>query len=285
LILVIGAAGKTGQAICQSLVNRNESVRALVRRGEQTARMLELGVQFIIVGDMADRGVLSQAFAGTSAVYLICPNMNPDELTIGERVIAAAKAGQVERFVYHSVLRPQIQAMPHHWQKLLVEEQLINSGLKMTILRPTVYMQNIIPYWETMMIEGTYAVPYSVESPISMVDLNDVAEVAAKVLIEDGHGMAEYELCAPEALSARQIAARVAAKTGREIQAQALGRADWETRMRANRMPPYALDTLLKMFQYYESNGFKGNSNVLAWLLGRPPRGLDDFLALQTQWA
>jgi NAD(P)H dehydrogenase (quinone) len=281
VILVIGAAGKTGQAICRSLVERGQTVRALIRRAEQTARMLELGVQFTIIGDMSDAGILEEAFAGIDKVYLICPNMSPEELNIGKRVIAAAQAAQVERFVYHSVLRPQIQAMPHHWNKLLVEEQLINSGLKMTILQPAAYMQNLMGYWQMMMNEGIYAVPYSVESKMSMVDLEDVAEAAAEVLINEGHNHAIYELCGSEALSANQVAERVTRISGRNVMAQAQDRDEWETRMRSTQLSEFARITLLKMFQYYEIHGFVGNPNILTWLLGRSPKGFEDFIKQQ----
>lgn len=68
-------------------------------------------------------------------VYHICPNVHPQEVEIGRIAIDAARAAHVERFVFHSVLRPQIEAMPHHWRKLRVEEMLLASGLNFTILR------------------------------------------------------------------------------------------------------------------------------------------------------
>jgi hypothetical protein len=33
------------------------------------------------------------------------------------------------------------------------------------------------------------------------------------------------------------------------------------------------------MFEYYARHGLAGNSNVLGWLLGRPPATLRDFAA------
>jgi hypothetical protein len=33
------------------------------------------------------------------------------------------------RLVYHSVLHPQTEQMPHHWHKLRVEEMLLESRL------------------------------------------------------------------------------------------------------------------------------------------------------------
>jgi hypothetical protein len=43
-------------------------------------------------------------------------------------------------------------------------------------------------------------------------------------------------------------------------------------------MGEYAIQTLLKMFCYYDQNDFWGNSNVLAWLLQRRPRRFAEFV-------
>src|SRR6185369_2935048 len=100
---------------------------------------------------------------------------------------AAATRLAVPRLVYHSVLHPQIEAMPHHWAKLRVEEMLFGSTLDATILQPTAYMQNSLAQWELMTREGVYRVPYPIETRLSLVDLDDVAEAAAQVLLDAGH--------------------------------------------------------------------------------------------------
>ena len=125
MILITGGGGKTGRAIVARLAARGEPVRALVRRPEQVEPLLELGAAEAVVGDFYDRTALEQAARGVRAVYHICPNVHPDEIVIGELAIAAAKTAGVEHFVYHSVLHPQTEGMPHHWKKLRVEEQLL----------------------------------------------------------------------------------------------------------------------------------------------------------------
>ncbi|HMI17839.1 MAG TPA: NmrA family NAD(P)-binding protein, partial [Bradyrhizobium sp.] len=99
--------------------------------------MNAIGVHDIMAGEMDDPRAWSQAVAGTNAVYHICPNMSPHELPFARALVAAAVTHGVRRLVYHSVLHPQIEAMPHHWTKLRVEEMLLRSGLDVTILQPT----------------------------------------------------------------------------------------------------------------------------------------------------
>ena len=122
MILITGAAGKTGRAVIQRLAANGQRVRGLVRRQEQAILLEQLGVWDTIAGDMRSQTTMDRAVLGARAIYHICPNMHPEETLIGEIVIRAAQSAGIERFVYHSVLHPQIEAMAHHWQKMRVEE-------------------------------------------------------------------------------------------------------------------------------------------------------------------
>ena len=278
MILVTGAGGKTGRAIIRALIAKGKMVRALVHRSEQVRLIQELGVQEVVVGDMCDRVAIESAAHGVLAIYHICPNMHPDEVAIGQAVIAAARSAGVERLVYHSVLHPQTEAMPHHWQKLHVEERLFESGLSYTILQPAVYMQNVLAYWNQIVEQGIYPVPYAVETRLGMVDLEDVAEVAALVLTEPGHVGATYELVGAEPLTQTEVAAILSQQLECPVRAQAASLDEWERRARASGMSDYAVETLLRMFRFYERYGFWGNSRVLTWLLGRSPTTFSAFV-------
>ena len=278
MILVTGAAGKTGQAVIQALVERGAAVRAFIYRPDYEAAMKALGVQEVVAGDMRDELTFRQATQGVQAIYHACSNMNPAEVAIGRIAIQAARSAGASHFVYHSVLHPQTERMPHHWHKLRVEEMLFESGLAYTILQPAAYMQNIVAGWAAIVEQGVYRVPYSVETRLGMVDLVDVATVAATVLTEAGHSGASYELAGPDILSQRDVAAILSACLKRPVQAEQIPMEVWLEKARAGGLGTYQLETLAKMFQYYERYGFWGNSRVLAWLLGRPPNGFRAFV-------
>lgn len=278
MILITGAAGKTGRAVIHRLVDMGQAVRALVKRPEQAISLEKLGVQEIIVGDMGDQTTMYRAVQDVESVYHICPNMHPEEIRVGEIILRAAKSKAVDRFVYHSVLHPQIEAMAHHWQKLRVEEKLLESGLSYTILQPAAYMQNVMANWDRIKNEGVFAVPYAVDTRLSMVDLQDVAEVAAKTLVETGHEGAIYELCGPDILSQREVAAALEKQLGRPVRAEAVQIEIWEQGARAAGLSDYALETLSKMFLHYEAFDFWGSPRVLGWLLGRLPTTFNQFL-------
>lgn len=276
MIIVTGASGKTGQAITKALSHRGQLVRAFVRREVVTP-----GVAQSVIGNLLDETAVRGAMNDARAVYHICPNVNPDEIVIGEVVMGAAKAVGVEHFVYHSVLHPQAEAMHHHWNKLRVEEMLFKSGLPFTILQPTAYMQNLLTGWKSIVAEGVVRNPYPVDTKISLVDLDDVAEVAAKVLTEPGHAGATYELVGTRPLAQTEVAGILSAATGRPVRAEAESVETWEAR--ASGMGEYQRETLAKMFRYYAQHGLVGNPGVLEWLLGHPPTSLAQFAAWVVQ--
>ncbi len=277
MILVTGAGGKTGKAVIRALAARGEAVRALVHRDEAASVVKALGAREAVVGDLHDEGALRQAMHRVGAVYHICPNVSPDEIAIGNWVIAAARTAGVEHFIYHSVLHPQTEAMSHHWNKLRVEERLFESGLPSTILQPTAYMQNILAGWQSVVERGVYTVPYPVETRLSLVDLEDVAEAAAIVLTQAGHAGATYELVGTSPMTQVEVTEALSQKLGRPVRAEAQSIEMWEQRARAGGMGDYQVETLIKMFRYYEQHGLVGNPHVLGWLLGRKPTTLEEW--------
>lgn len=278
MILVTGAAGKTGKAIVKALAERGANVRALIRHSEQASELKALGAFEIGVGSFDDAAALSRVVAGAKAIYHICPNVSRNEVPFARAVVAAAQANKVTRFVYHSVLHPQIEAMPHHWQKMRVEEFLLGAGLDLTILQPTAYMQNILGAWRGIVEDGAFRIPYPAETRLSLVDLDDVAEVAALVLTQGGHQSATYELVGTAPLSQHEVATAISTVLKKNIRIEAEAVEAWEARAGAAGMGDYERTALAAMFRYYTRCGLAGNLNTLRALLGRKPNDLVGFL-------
>ncbi|HEX2809706.1 MAG TPA: NmrA family NAD(P)-binding protein, partial [Kineosporiaceae bacterium] len=241
-VALFGGAGKTGRAVAAALIAAGvpvESIRPLVRIGQQGPG--EGGV------DLDDDASVSAAVAGAGAIHVLAPNMHQDEVAVVRRAVAAARAAGVRRVVYHSVLRPGVRAMPHHWHKLEAEGLLWESGLDVTVLQPSAYAQNLIPC-----VQGSrIVVPYAVDVPFSLVDLADVAEVTARMLTEPGHGGATYELAGP-VTTIEALAGRLGLDARRERPA---GAGDDAARGSGG----YPAGALRAMFDWYDLHGLAGN--------------------------
>ena len=157
-----------------------------------------------------------------------------------------------------------------------VEEMLFESGLPFTIVQPASYMQNL-PL-AAIRTEGVLRVPYDLRARHSMVDLADVADVYARLLTEPGHDHATYELAGPQALNHFEIAALLSEAVGRPIDTEQDDIDDWRQQAQHSGMGAYAVDTLVKMFGYYDRHGFVGNPTVLGHLLQHPPATFKAYL-------
>jgi uncharacterized protein YbjT (DUF2867 family) len=278
MILITGAGGKTGRALIKAF-SKNKSVCAFVHREEQVSVAKSLGAERVIVGDMRDELTIRSAMQSVRAVYHVCPNMSPDEAVIGKLVIEESRRADVKHFVYHSVLHPQTEKMKHHWQKLRVEEMIFESGLPFTILQPAPYMQNLLAGWKSIVEEGVIRVPYSSHAEFSFVDLADLADAAKIVLTERDHSNATYEIAGTSPTSHVEIAEVFSRVLHRRIRAEKEEMSMWKLRAEQNAgTSKYAIENLLRMFEYYDRWGLMGNPNVLRWILKREPTSIESFM-------
>jgi uncharacterized protein YbjT (DUF2867 family) len=279
-VLVTSAAGMTGLLVVRALSRRGAAVRALVRGEAQAAAARAAGAAGTLIGDLRTPEHLARACEGVHAVYHICPRLAPDEVAIGTAAIAAARAARVPRFVYHGVAHPYVQAMPHHWDKLQVQLALEQSDLAYAVIQPTNYMQNITWAWQALLETGTYFLPYSAATSLTWVDAEEVAEAAARVVLEPGFEGGAYELCGtPRALTRHEICQALSRRLGRTIRAGVKPWDEWRQIPRYRGWSEEQLRRLRLMFEYYDRHGFRaGNPKVLEMILGRGATGYEAFL-------
>jgi len=275
MVLVTAAGGMTGRHLVPALVTAGLRVRALGRSN----RIHDVRGDHVetTAGDMLDPAVLARALRDIDAVIHIGPRFHPLEVAMGRAVIDGATAAGVRRFVQFSVHSPTIEFLVNHQTKAAVEDYLFSSSLEWTILQPQHYLQNFDPV--QIVENGRFRLQYSLDTPLSFVDLDDVCLAAAKVLTEDGHAYASYPLCGSDVLTGHQIAAAVADRSGVEVRAEQIALPRFvETLTRGGPVPHYVIDGLYRLFTYYGLHGIRGNPNVLRWLLGREPSDFASYI-------
>lgn len=270
MIVVTSAGGKTGTAVARSLRARGRAVRAVVSSSRARAELEGFGAD-VVVGDLGDPDRCVPLLEGAEALYLIWPNFVPGEAAGAAGLFAAARRAGVPRVVYHSVLRPQARAMPHHAAKDAAEEALDASGLRWRVLQPCAYADNLDSQLPAVSATGLFRSPWGLTQAQSLVDLRDVADAAAVLLTEDGLDGGTFEVAGPEPLTAPRIAAELAARLGRQVTAV-------DDPQDGPVPDDYAARCLRLMFDHYRAHGFVGSPRVLEALLGRPAHSLAERL-------
>lgn len=198
-ILVTGATGKTGSRICKRLEDAGYNVRRGSRHSETPF-------------DWQNMTTWDSALVGTQAVY-ICfyPDFAfPGALDTLSAFVEAAKSSGVKRLA-------MITGRGERYAQL-GEEIVLNSGIPATILRSAWFAQNFS--------EGSLHAPV-MESVIPMpgddigepiVDLDDFAEVAAKVLTDSGHEGQIYEITGPRVITFAEVATILTETLDRHIE-------------------------------------------------------------------
>ncbi|WP_323100689.1 NmrA family NAD(P)-binding protein [Intrasporangium sp. YIM S08009] len=265
--LVIGATGKTGRAVTRALASRGVDVRAAVRSADAADRARAAGARSASVVDLETGACLDAALDGVEAVYHLAPNVHPDEVGIALRVASAARVAGVARFAFHSVLHPDDASMPHHVRKGEAEAVVRDLHPDALVLRPAAYHQNLLDAARA----GRIAVPYSLDTPFTNVDLDDVAEVAALLLTGAAWDTGAFELAGPERLSVRELADVASRTLGREVVAERTSLDAWRAGPGA-RLSASARDDLEAMFAAYDRDGLVGDPATLARLLPHPSR-------------
>jgi uncharacterized protein YbjT (DUF2867 family) len=275
MILITGATGAVGKELVKRLARPAERVRALVRDRNRAASIGFPGVD-LVEGDFAKVETLDDAMSGVHKAFLLTAP-GPDQLDYESRFLEAASRSNLKHIVKLSALG----ADPDSEARLLrahgeSERRLIASGIPYTVLRPNQFMQNFLSMRDPIIHRGEFYAPMG-DGRISLVDVRDVAAVAAGVLEEYGHEDKVYDITGPEALTYAGVAERftealakpvtyvdVAPEKMAEILVQA-GISEWMT------------DALLELYAYWKFNGAAEVSGAVRHVAKKDPISFRDF--------
>lgn len=233
--LVIGATGVLGSEICRRLRERGLPVRALVRRGSaREAELKALGID-IAYGDLRKPGTLEAACRGATTVFSTATAMGSKDRTLRLRAVdrdgqldavAAAKAAGVKRFVFVSVSPTLQPPAPLIRYKREVERAVRESGMRWTILQPSVFMEiwlGALLGWDHAAARATIVGDGS--GVLNWVSVGDVAELAVRALDDPRLENKDVPVGGPEALAPNDVVRIFEETSGRRYSARHIPRA------------------------------------------------------------
>ncbi|WP_223190721.1 NAD(P)H-binding protein [Nonomuraea terrae] len=288
-ILVTGAAGGIGRRVAGDLLERGLPVRAFVHREDDRSHGLRAAGAEVVSGDLTLAGDVARALDGCRRLYFA---MTPSPSLVEATAAAAAAAraqGDLEVFVNMSQmtvsqmdLRSTAESRQHrqHW----LGEQVLNwSGLPVTHIRPTVFMEN--PLLRDLAAASIrrhdeIRLPFG-SGRTSPVAARDVADVVAAVLACPApHVGAVYELTGGASRDLRQLADEFGAALGRRIVYVDMPYERWARQeLGTLALPAHVTDHLATMARLHAANRYDRATGDVQRILGRPPATIADFVA------
>ena len=272
-VLVTGAPGNVGTPLVRELLRLGASVR--IAAWDVPAARSEFGDAVDVVPfDFRDPATFA-AFDAVERMFLLRPPAIADV----DGVIVPALRAAAERGVRHVVFlsiqgAERNRIVPHR----KIEDRLRSSGMAWTFVRAAYFMQNLSTTHASEIRElHEIWVPAGRKSRTAHVDARDVAAVAARALVEDGHEGMAYTPTGSAALTYDEIATILTAELGRPIRyADPSLLAFWH-RLRHRATPRAMVGVMLGIYTAARLGLAAGITDDVDRITGHPPIAFPAF--------
>lgn len=263
-ILLIGGNGTTGRRVANRLGELGRPFRIGSRSAEPAF-------------DWNDSATWAGALAGAGSAYI---TYYPDVTVPG----AVEAIGAFIRLAVDSgCARLVLLSGRGEEEALRTEQLLMRSGADWTVVRSAWFMQN---FSENFFLDGVRAGEVffpadRITEPF--VDADDIADVVAAALTEDGHGGRIYELTGPRLMTFADGVGEIERATGREIRYVPITVEDHTAMLREQEVPA----DYVALLEYLAREVLDGRNESLAdgvqRALGRPPRDFSEYARITAE--
>lgn len=294
--LVTGAGGGIGgvsRSVVELLLQDGAAVRAMVHREDDRADALRaLGAQ-VVVGDLTEPQDVVSAMSGVKRMFF---NMSVSESYLKAAAIVAAAGrdnGGLEEIVNMSqmtvsqmTLTSSTESHQHrlHW---LIEQVMDWSGLPVTHVRPTVFIDNpLFTFLNATSVRDrhTLVLPFG-DGRTSPVAARDVARVVAAILRNpEKHREHVYELTGPEVLGIEGLAHSFATALRHPVTGVDISYDDWVERvLKPVGLPPHVEQHIATMARLHRDGRYDRLTDDVERVTGQPAVTVGQYIADQPE--
>jgi uncharacterized protein YbjT (DUF2867 family) len=267
--------GNIGDPLAEMLAARGAQIRVMVRAVKPNERWRALGIEQA-AADLTDVSSVERALEGVDGFFSVTPFVE-NLAVLGRNVVEAARRAGVRRIVRASALGAGpdgITMARWHWE---VERAVEDSGIPFTILQPNTFMQSYFSHAPSIAASNTFYLPQGSAS-VSLVDVRDIAAVAAACLTEDGHEGKHYIVTGAKALSNDEIADELSSLLGRTITYTDVPPERMRRSLEGAGVPGWMTAALLELFALCKAGYAAGIFPTVASVAHRAPIPFERFL-------
>jgi NAD(P)H dehydrogenase (quinone) len=277
VILVTGPTGRVGYRLMEALADAGADVTAMVRVEARAADLPGTPQHVVATFDDPPAADVLRKF---DQVFLVSPMHEEQaelETVFIDALVAAGHGPHVVKVAADGFQDPDcdVRFMRAHRQ---VAVHLDATGLPVTYLAPSGYMENLVDAADTIRDEGTIYAPAG-QGQVSFIAAKDVARVAARVLTSPGHEDETYLLTGPEALSYDDVAARISAVFARQVDYEEQPPEQAREHMLASGLTPWLADGWLETFEWIRQGGERTVTPTVHEVTGDDPHPIQDWLS------
>jgi uncharacterized protein YbjT (DUF2867 family) len=275
MILVVGATGTNGREVVQQLVAGGAKVRAMVRNPSR-APDLATGSVEVVAGDLDQPSTLAETLKGVDRAFFVS-GVDPRYPQFFRNFLGAAVQSGSPQIVKLSGLgadrESSVELLRQHGQ---TDDDLAASGLRFTILRPNSFFQNLLWSVGTIKDHGAFYLPVG-SARQSLVDVRDIAAVAALALTSAGHQGKIYEITGPRSLTYGEVAEALSSVLGKPVRYVDVPPAAALEAMLSAGTPEWNARAVVELYGEFAAGHAAQTTDTVERLLGRPPLTIEQF--------
>lgn len=276
-ILITGATGTIGSELARQLSAKGVPFRAMVRSLENTESISLLQGAQIILGDFNDKNSLSEALIGIEKAFLLTNSSEKAEEQQQNFVALAQRSGVrhiVKLSQLHAAVDSPVRFLRYH---AAVEATIKESGMDYTFLRPNLFMQGLLGFKDRIQQQQAFFAAIG-DAKISLVDIRDIAAVAAEALTATGHENKIYTITGPEALTHTELAGIFSEVLDKKIQFIPITPEAMKTALLSVGFPVWQAEGLVEDYAHYSRNEASEIYTTVEDILGKPARSFKSFV-------
>ena len=252
--VILGATGNTGSIIADTLLSKRKKVRVVGRDAGRLERFVRKGAE-AFTGDVSDAVVLTKAFRGVRAAYLLLPPITSreDQERESDAIAKAAKESGLRYALYLSSYGAHVPEGTGPVTGLHTAEEKLNAigGLNVLHLRAAYFMENNLAAIGMIRGMGIFGHALLPDLKLPMIATRDVGNYAAQRLLDlDFSGKQTRELLGERDLSMKEVTAVIARGIGKpDLRYEQFSYEQMQQALEQMGMPPKKAAVYIEMFK------------------------------------